>query len=82
MGLITFANNEYEAARDWFAKRTLQATPEGLWTHGARYNLARTWEMLNEPQRAREFYRSDDSPQQAGNALRAELLDDRAVDAS
>ncbi len=82
MGLITFATNEYEAARDWFAKRTLQATPEGLWTHGARYNLARTWEMLNEPQRAREIYRSDDSPQQAGNALRAELLDDRAVDAS
>ena len=75
MGLIMYDNSKYNAAEDWFAQRTLRASPNGPWTHGARYNLGRIWEMLNEPQRAQEIYRADDSPQRAGNSVRAALLD-------
>ncbi len=82
LGLIAFEEGKYEMAENYFLKRTLQAKPDGIWTQGARYNLARTHEQLgwiNDDSaqfvRAREYYLLDaDSPQAAGNQLRAQRL--------
>ena len=56
------------------ASRTLQANPNGPWTGGARYNLARTYEVLGDHANARAYYEQDKSPQRHGNLLRARRL--------
>ena len=48
-GLIAYQRGNYPAAVDYFARRTLEFMPDGPWTDGARYNLARTFEAAGEP---------------------------------
>ena len=75
LGLVVFQQEDYPSAIDWFAKRTLEATPHGPWTSGARYNLGRTYEATGEIAKAIAAYQSDtDSPQSPGNQLRARWL--------
>lgn len=74
LGLIALERQDYETAIDYFSKRTLEAYPEGPWTNGAHYNLARTYEALGKPDEAIEMYREADSPQRHGNLLRAKWL--------
>ncbi len=74
LGLLSYDRGKYEVAADWLRKRTLEATPEGPWTAGARYNLARTYEALGEYDKAIKLLEADDSPQRHGNLLRARQL--------
>jgi hypothetical protein len=77
LGLICFEEAEYPSAIDYFAKRTLEATPDGPWTHAARYNLARTYEVTGKPDEAIALLESDVSPQSHGNKLRAKMLKEK-----
>jgi len=74
LGLLRYDLGKYQVAADWFARRTLAATPEGPWTTGARYNLARTHEALGDLPAAIELLEASDSPQRHGNLLRAREL--------
>jgi tetratricopeptide (TPR) repeat protein len=74
LGLVQYEEGDFAAAASWFKERTLELYPDGNWTPGARYNLARTYEALGDTQRARELYLEDDSPQQHGNLIRAKQL--------
>ena len=74
LGLAHYESGNYDAAVQWLKGRTLEADPPTPWTAGARYNLARTYEVLGDIEAARELYLADDSPQQHGNRLRAKLL--------
>ncbi len=74
LALAHFETGKYEAAATWLKERTIGATPDGPWTAGARYNLARCYEALGKYSEAREIYSEDDSPQAHGNHLRAKLL--------
>ena len=74
LGLAQFDDGNLEAAASWFKDRSLELYPNGVWTAGARYNLARTYEALGDYERARELYLEDESPQQHGNLIRAKLL--------
>ena len=74
LGLAQYDEGNLKAAASWFKERSLELYPNGLWTPGARYNLARTYEALGEIELARELYLEDDSPQQHGNLIRAKLL--------
>jgi len=75
LGLIAFQRDNYPSAIDYFLTRTLEASPGGFWTHGAKYNLARAYEASGEPEKAIELYRSDTaSPGYHGNRLRAQWL--------
>ncbi|MGD9721685.1 MAG: tetratricopeptide repeat protein [Pirellulales bacterium] len=82
LGLVCFEQEQYPAAVDFFAKRTLEATPDGPWTPSARYNLARTYEALGRTDEAIALYEADDSPQSHGNKLRARRLRDGAAQAA
>jgi hypothetical protein len=83
LGLIQFDRQEYEAAVHYFKKGTSDAVPDGLWSQGSRYNLARSYEAIGlgehdaqKLQLARSYYLQDhDSPQRHGNQLRARRLD-------
>ncbi|MBN2476504.1 MAG: hypothetical protein JXB62_17955 [Pirellulales bacterium] len=76
LGLIAFQRQKYETAVDYFFVRTLQASPRGPWEHGARYNLARTYESSGQSAKAIEHYVSDtQSPGYHGNVLRARWLE-------
>jgi hypothetical protein len=44
LGLVSYEGGDYRQAIDFFSRRTLEAWPNGQWTAGARYNLARTSE--------------------------------------
>jgi hypothetical protein len=74
-GLITYQRRNYSAAIDWFTKETLLAYPNGPWTNGARYNLARAYEASAQTERAVLQYGSDaSSPGYHGDLLRAKWL--------
>jgi len=78
LGLISFEQQSYPEAIDFFAKRTLEAAPNGPWSSGARYNLARSFEASGDVDRAVALFEADkDSPQSEGNRLRAKWLKQR-----
>jgi tetratricopeptide (TPR) repeat protein len=74
LGLVCYEQADYPVAADYFAKRTIEATPNGPWTQAARYNLARTYEAMGQIDDAITLYESDTSPQRHGNKLRARRL--------
>lgn len=74
LGLVAFERGLYEPAIEHFTKRTLEATPGGPWTYGARYNLARAYEAEGRLEEAIQLYEADNSPQQHGNRIRARRL--------
>ena len=75
LGLVSFELGNYPAAVDYFTKRTLAASPDGPWTHGAKYNLGRTCEAAGQHDQAMHQYEADlRSPGYHGNALRARWL--------
>ena len=74
LGIVHLENSDYENAISWFGRRTLESSPESMWTDGARYNLARALEAQGKYDQARESYLLDRSPQRHGNLLRARYL--------
>jgi len=74
-GLIAYQRENYSAAIDYFTQRTLLAYPNGPWTNGARYNLARAYEASGQTERAILQYGSNAaSPGYHGSLLRAKWL--------
>ncbi len=87
LGLIFFEQRDYPDAIDYFGKRALdkraQELPNSVWTVGARYNLARTYEASGDAPRAIAAYEADKtSPQSHGNQLRARRLKQQTAPAA
>lgn len=75
LGLTAFSQPNYPSAIDYFAERTLGASPDGPWTHGAYYNLGRAYEATRQYDDAIEQYIVDSSaPGHMGSFLRARWL--------
>jgi tetratricopeptide (TPR) repeat protein len=77
LGLIAQDRGKYDAAVDYFTNRTRPPliSPDGPWTDGARYNLARAYEASGDVQKAILFYgNNDSSPGYHGDLLRAKWL--------
>jgi hypothetical protein len=75
LGLIAYQRANYPTAIDYFTNRTLLAMPNGPWSDGARYNLARTFEASGDRERAILQYADNvDSPGYLGDLLRAKWL--------
>lgn len=74
LGIATYESGMHEVAVDFFKVKTLDATPDGSYTHGARYNLARAYEALGRTEEAIALYEADQSPQRYGARLRAQRL--------
>ncbi|MBN1851781.1 MAG: hypothetical protein JW829_03625 [Pirellulales bacterium] len=73
-GLICMDDGKTAVAIDWLKERTLEDWPDGPWTDGARYNLARAYEAIGKLDEAIALYEADTSLQQFGNRLRARQL--------
>jgi len=82
LGLLAFERASYDAAIDYLKTRVLEASPDGPWTSGARYNLGRAYEADGNLDDAIRAYESDHSPQRSGNLLRAKRLKERAAAAA
>jgi len=78
LGMITYDQQDYASAIDYFGKRTLEAAPKGPWAAAARYNLARSYEASGEFDKAQKLLESDKSGQSHGNQLRARRLKEEA----
>ena len=81
LGILAYEEGRPDVAVDYFQKRTLEAYPDGVFTVGAKYNLARSLEALGRDSEdssltaeAISLYDEDASPQSHGNRLRAERL--------
>jgi hypothetical protein len=75
LGLIAYQRANYTSAIDYFMNRTLLVAPNGPWTTGARYNLARAYEASGDGERAILQYDIDaESPGYLGELLRAKWL--------
>lgn len=74
VGLLSYERGMYEVAMQWLKDRTLKVLPDGPWTAGANYNLARSHEALEQYAEAIELLEADSSPQRHGNLLRAAQL--------
>ncbi|MFZ1933453.1 MAG: hypothetical protein WCB27_04380 [Thermoguttaceae bacterium] len=74
-GLMAYQRGRYRSAIDWLQAKTIEADPDGPWSTGARYNLARAYEASNQPELAMLLYHSNpSSPGYAGDLLRAKWL--------
>jgi hypothetical protein len=78
-GLMAFQRGNYPSAIDWLKVKTIDAFPNGPWSTGARYNLARACEASRKAEDNADMaifiYRSNtDSPGYRGDALRAKWL--------
>ena len=78
LGLMAYERGNYPSAIDYLETRTLNASPDGPWTAGARYNLGRTYEALGKTDDAIRYYKADLSAQRNGNLLRARRLEEQA----
>ena len=84
LGLIELQRKDHETAVghfrvaiDYLLTRTLEASADGPWTHGAHYNLARSYEATRQYAEAIARYASDPtSPTYFGNLLRARWLNE------
>jgi tetratricopeptide (TPR) repeat protein len=56
LGLIAYERGNWASAIDYFQRRTLGAVPDGLWSAGARYSLARTYEASGQRVLAQKQY--------------------------
>lgn len=76
LGLVSYAIENDRSAVDYFATRTLEASPGGPWTPGAQYNLGRTYQRQGEIRKAIEQYRqfSGATAMRMGLQLRAKWL--------
>jgi TolA-binding protein len=75
LGLIAFEQGSYASAVDYFYERTINFLPGNPLTHGALYNLARTFEAQGQREKAIELYQKDtESPGHYGNLLRGKWL--------
>lgn len=74
LGMVAFENGNYGVAINYLRDRTLNANPDGPWTPGARYNLARVFERTGHASDAVTLYEASAGPQRHGNLLRAARL--------
>ncbi|QDU28418.1 Anaphase-promoting complex, cyclosome, subunit 3 [Anatilimnocola aggregata] len=74
LALSYFETGEYANAIEWLDPIVRGEFPDSPWLDGARYITARSYEALGKTDQARELYLADESPQAAGNKLRAEWL--------
>lgn len=81
LALLQMDDGRFETAAGWFERRVLGAGEDGSWHDAARYNLARCDEHLQEYDEAIELYKTQGTPQEQGNRIRARLLQ-RMVGAS
>ena len=80
LGLIAAHEGNDASAIDYFKTRSVDVAPQGPWTQGALYNLARVCEGSRRVAQAIEIYRSDDwSAGYHGNLLRARWLESPAM---
>lgn len=77
LALAHYDTGDYEAARQWLERRSLDSDEPNPWTAGAQYNLSRTLERLGELEEARRLLLLIDSPQKHGNLLRARAMQDK-----
>ncbi len=78
LGLLSYDDGRYDTSADWLARRTLEDYPEGPWTNGARYNLARAYEAMGRFEDAIELLQQDDSVSRHGSLLRVRQLVQKA----
>lgn len=80
LGQTYFETGEYENAIQWLEPLARGTAEAGPWEAGARYLTARSYEALGKIDKAKELYLADDSPQAAGNKLRAGWLTPKSAD--
>ncbi len=74
LGMAQFDLGNIDAAINWLDERTLQVEGTDAWHPHATYLLARSYEIKGDTEKAIEYLKSDDVPQEAGNRIRARLL--------
>ena len=74
LSLAQYDDGRIENANNWLTKRVLPKNQASPWQPAARYNLARALELMGDPDKAIELYKTSGDPQEHGNRIRARLL--------
>ena len=75
LGMLQFDRGNFDAAIDWLDERTLQVVGTGAWHPQAEYLLARSYELNGDREQALQYLKKENRPQEAGNRMRARLLE-------
>lgn len=75
LGFLQFDLDNLDAATDWLDNRLLQIEGTERWKAQARYLLGRCCELQGKRTEAVGWYKSEGSPQEAGNRIRIRLLE-------
>jgi hypothetical protein len=79
LGFLQFDLDNFDAATDWLDNRLLQIEGTERWKAQARYLLGRCCEAQGARTEAIGWYKSEGSPQEAGNRIRIRLLEKAAA---
>ena len=74
LSLVQFEDERFDTAKSWLDERVMDKDQRSFWEPAARYNLARALERLGEIDRAIQQYKTEGTPQEHGNRIRARLL--------
>lgn len=74
LGLLSYDTGRYAVSESWLRKRVLEVEPDGPWTSGARYNLARALQAQGKIKEAVKLLQGDKSPQSHGNQVLARRI--------
>jgi hypothetical protein len=77
LGMAQIDLGNIDAAIDWLDTRTLQMADTQQWHPHAEYLLARCYEMKGDIVKAIDYLKRENRPQEAGNRIRARLLQSR-----
>lgn len=77
LGMAQIDLGNIDAAIDWLDTRTLQMPDTQQWHPHAEYLLARCYEIKGDIPKAIDFLKRENRPQEAGNRIRARMLQSR-----
>ncbi len=75
LGMLQQDLDNLDASINWLDQRVLQIPAAERWFHQARYCLGRAMEQRDNFEKAAEWYKTEGSPQEAGNRIRLRLLE-------
>ncbi len=78
LGVLQFDIGNWDSSIDWLDKRLIQVAGTERWRPHARYLIGRALEQKLDLKKSIEWLKSEEVPQEAGNRIRARLIEKRA----
>ncbi len=82
LGVLQFDVSNWDSSIDWLDKRLVRVADTERWRPQASYLIARAFEQKGDVKKSLEWLKTEGVPQEAGNRIRARLIEKREAPGS